>query len=216
MRGNAQLSLDVGQANELKLAFRRYDWSNTEIKKLCESDILGHALNILRGDAEVIYPKRLIDLTATPTLDDGHSIVKHLRQGKKYWHDLRFVLIDPYALQYVDSNIKWVRRKDTQTLTGLNRETMMPRFLKHQLPANICLRNFLLQHQHLIPQEWWFRANSILFWGTICRTERCIYVPGMTVSFGKWVTYDRRIDKDEDMYYAYDNPCVVFAPAMSS
>lgn len=216
MRGNAHLSLDVGQANELKLAFRRYDWSNEQIKKLCESNVLGLALDILRGDAEVIYPERLIDLNTPPSLEDGHEIVKHLKQGKKYWHELRLALMNPYDLQYADTSNRWVRREDVQALTGLNRETTMPRFLKRQRPANICLRDFLLQNQHLIPRDWMFNSSPILFWGTVCGTKRSTYVPGIALSYGKWTTYDRRIDKDDDLYHAYDNPCVVFAPAMSS
>lgn len=46
-------TLDVGQANELKLAFRRTGWTNEEIKRLCEGNTLAEVRDVLLGRAEI-------------------------------------------------------------------------------------------------------------------------------------------------------------------
>lgn len=216
MRGNTHLSLDVGQANELKLAFRRYGWTNENIKHLCESDMLGLTLDILRGDAKAVYSKRIIDLSATPLLKDGHTVVKHLKQGKKDWTKLRLALMNPHDLQYTNRRILYEFQKKTKVLTSLNKDTIMPLFLKGQRPANICLRDFLLEHQHLVPRDWWYKTPPVLFWGTICRGVHSRYVPGMSLYFGRWEKYNMNVAENSPRLTEYENPCVVFAPAMPS
>jgi len=47
------LMLDVSQAAELKLAFRRNGWNNAEIKTLSEGNILGEVLKVIKGQAEI-------------------------------------------------------------------------------------------------------------------------------------------------------------------
>lgn len=49
----SELMLDVGQANELKLAFRRHNFTNDDIKKLCEGDVLARVLHLVRGTGKV-------------------------------------------------------------------------------------------------------------------------------------------------------------------
>lgn len=55
----SDLKLDVDQAAELKYAFRRGDWTNEEIKRLCEGDLLKEVRNVVRGAAEITVIKRL-------------------------------------------------------------------------------------------------------------------------------------------------------------
>ena len=47
--------LDVDQASELKAAFRRGNWTNSEIKRLCEGDILARMKQVICGYAEVVF-----------------------------------------------------------------------------------------------------------------------------------------------------------------
>jgi hypothetical protein len=54
--------LDVDQAGELKRAFRRGDWTNAEVKKLSEGDILAQVRMVVRGLAEIQIVKRLLQL----------------------------------------------------------------------------------------------------------------------------------------------------------
>ncbi len=218
-----ELGLDVGQANELKLAFRRFPFTNALIKKLCESGVLGDALDILRGDAQAVPVKRIVDLNADPVLEKGHSVVKHLKQGKAQWDRVRLAVLDPDALHYTYSSVR--RSIDAvpsewRDMTLLNRRTMMPRYLKGQRPANICLRDFFFENQHLIPRRWFdfaMLSKPLLFWGTICRNERdTLYVPGLSSSGTEgFYKYDRRVDLD-DRYVreTYTYPCAVFAPTL--
>ena len=50
----SELMLDVGQANELKLAFRRADFISADVKQLCEGDILKGVRKLLRGEAQIV------------------------------------------------------------------------------------------------------------------------------------------------------------------
>lgn len=52
------LMLDVGQADELKKAFRRGGWTNADIKRLCEGENAKEVLRFIRGEAVIIEPKR--------------------------------------------------------------------------------------------------------------------------------------------------------------
>ena len=63
----SDLMLDVGLANELKMAFRRGDWTNEEIKRLCEGDILKQVRGVVRGLAEVVA-KSILDFFTAITL----------------------------------------------------------------------------------------------------------------------------------------------------
>lgn len=49
--------LDVGQANELKLAFRRNGFNNEQVKQLCEGNILAQVLSVLNGVMEIVPRK---------------------------------------------------------------------------------------------------------------------------------------------------------------
>lgn len=49
-----ELMLDVGQANELKLAFRRAGFTNRDIKKLCEGRLLTDVLAVIHGTYRII------------------------------------------------------------------------------------------------------------------------------------------------------------------
>ena len=57
----SDLMLDVDQAGELKAAFRRGDWTNAEIKKLCEGDLLARIREYLPHIQEYIASRRIAD-----------------------------------------------------------------------------------------------------------------------------------------------------------
>ncbi|XKT75273.1 MAG: hypothetical protein ACJKSS_00565 [Patescibacteria group bacterium UBA2103] len=197
MLGNPNLGLDVGQANELKLALRRSEWNNKHLKQLCEGNILKQVLDVLRGDAEITPVNRVLDLS-TPVIEEGHEIVRHFKQGKLVpWHKVRLSRVDPVGLQY-DSKV-----------FSLNPKTLRPNFLKGQRPANICMRDFFIENPHHMP-DGRRRGERILFWGTICRSKNGLYVPG--IFEGR--RYNRRVSIDEFAEYEkYDEVCAVLAPA---
>ncbi|MDE1970495.1 MAG: hypothetical protein KGI50_02875 [Patescibacteria group bacterium] len=69
-----ELMLDVGQANELKLAFRRAGFTNQEIKTLSEGDLLARVREVLRGHAEIKRIKHCIDLDGRPHIPSGWEV----------------------------------------------------------------------------------------------------------------------------------------------
>ena len=68
----SDLMLDVGQANELKLAFRRANYTNDDIKRLCEGNVLADVRTVLLGRTEryicltVKMGEHVIDCNADP------------------------------------------------------------------------------------------------------------------------------------------------------
>ncbi|MBI4092896.1 MAG: hypothetical protein HY420_03145 [Candidatus Kerfeldbacteria bacterium] len=53
----SDLMLDVDQAGELKAAFRRGDWTNAEIKRLSEGDVLSQVRRVIQGSAVIVVKK---------------------------------------------------------------------------------------------------------------------------------------------------------------
>ena len=73
---NDDLMLDVGQANEIKMFFRRSDWTNQDIKAFTEgdSDLI---LKYVRGLAEINIVKHVIDCSTDPFVPDSWSGEEH-------------------------------------------------------------------------------------------------------------------------------------------
>src|SRR5487761_2010406 len=79
----SDLMLDVGQANELKMAFRRADYSNDEIKQLCEGSILADVRNVLRKHATItMMMEYVIDCDVLPFEPDGLRVEEHQKGGQ--------------------------------------------------------------------------------------------------------------------------------------
>lgn len=173
----SDIGLDVGQANELKMAFRRHDWSNENIKRLCESSLLTEVLRVMRGDSEIVSVDRVVNLNVIRKTDPSDPVViKHLEQGVKKWREIRFTYIDPYDLQYTTCG---EFSEEYEQARGINPETIQPWYLNGQTPANICLRDFLIENPHLMPKKE-FRS-PILFWGTIFKSPYKNRHPNWTV-----------------------------------
>ncbi len=69
----SDLTLDVDQAGELKAAFRRGNWTNSEIKTLSEGDRLAKVRLFVRGDA-VITMRATSNSKLEPVLPGGSGI----------------------------------------------------------------------------------------------------------------------------------------------
>ncbi|MEK7536857.1 MAG: hypothetical protein AAB584_00205 [Patescibacteria group bacterium] len=77
----SELTLEVGQANELKLAFRRHGYTAEEVKRLCEGNILAQTLLVIRGRAEVIMKSiltllRNVRVPAQPAITTSEKYFK--------------------------------------------------------------------------------------------------------------------------------------------
>ncbi len=85
---DTELMLDVGQANELKLAFRRHGWSNAEIKKLCEGNLLAHLLLLVR-EYGAVMTEHPIDCDADPFIPRYLKEVASHQKGGRFVFDPR-------------------------------------------------------------------------------------------------------------------------------
>ncbi len=170
-----QLMLDVGQANELKLAFRKANYTNDDIKRLCEGSVLADVRNVLLGHAEVKTLEHLIDLNADPFVPGGWSVEQHQQGGPFKW--------DPKAVEFYLSEPQ--RKEKFIEGNKLRRE------LENKPVLNANVLDYLLAHPCLIPEEWKKdekgRLRYIFFWGTIYRDSdggvgvRCLYW-----HYGRW------------------------------
>ena len=78
-------TLDVGQANELKLAFRRHGWTNEELKRLCEGNILAKVRSVQLGFSEIKPTSHIINCDAQPFTPDGLRVEEHQKGGQFVW-----------------------------------------------------------------------------------------------------------------------------------
>jgi hypothetical protein len=165
----SDLMLDVGQANELKLAFRRANYTNDDIKRLCEGTVLSDVRNVLLGHAKVKILRHVINLNADPFIPNGWKVKHHEQGGSFKW--------DPAQVQFYLSE---PQRKE-KMIEG----TTLRKALGGKSVFNANLLDYLLAHPGLIPEEWKQdgkgRTLYIFFWGSIYRSlsgglcVRCLY-----------------------------------------
>ncbi len=84
----SDLMLDVGSANELKLAFRRAGWTPDDVKRLGEGDWAAKILPFLRGNAVVAQSPRLwseadgvVTFSVTSDGTNGKAWIKRLEEN---------------------------------------------------------------------------------------------------------------------------------------
>lgn len=184
----SELMLDVGQANELKLAFRRAEWTPADIKRLCEGDLASKLLPVVRGLGDVTIVKHVIDCDANPYIPDGWKVKSHRKHGQLEW--------DPKNIQL------WLAegQKSGKHVEG----NKLRKELEDQPVLNANALDYLLAHPELIPESW--KDKSIFFWGTIYRCSdgdlcvRCLFWNG-----GSWHWDFRWLDDDFSSY----NPAAV-------
>ncbi|TSC61732.1 MAG: hypothetical protein G01um101448_131 [Parcubacteria group bacterium Gr01-1014_48] len=152
-RTMSELMLDVGQANELKLAFRHANYTNDEIKQLCEGTILADVHDVLVGRAEIT---RYIDCNAQPEIPNWahkeNPIVEHLSCG----------MINPQRLSSASVFVE----NDEKLLNG---EEYLARAQKLN-SLNACALDFYAR-----PENWKYlpsNINVIVFPKTVFRDSR--------------------------------------------
>ena len=173
----SNLILDVGQAIELKLAFRRAGYTNEDIKRLCEGSILTEVRRVLRGEASIERSTHIIDCDAQPFVLDGWRTEAHQKGGQFEWG---FAKVSLYL--------------DDGQLNGKHIEgSKLRKKLKDQPVLNANVLDYLLVHSHLIPEEW--KDQYVFFWGTIYHTAddhlavRCLFWDN-----GRWGWFGRSFD----------------------
>lgn len=162
--------LDVSQAAELKLAFRRNGWNNAEIKALSEGDILANVLKVIKGQAEIKMIEPLIDCDTNPFIPDGWLVEEHKKGG--------LFKFDPAKISL------YLSKKQKKGSIGghdLRKE------LSGKPVMNANVLDYLLAHPELIPEEW--KGKYIFFWGTIYRYSfgyLCVRCLGWHGSMWDW------------------------------
>ncbi len=168
-----ELMLDVGQANELKLAFRKHGWTNIDIKKLCEGNILTHILPLVRefGETktptvEAQQPQHTINCDTSPFTPEGWKVEYHKQDGQ--------FVFDPTKVKlHLSPN-----QQNGKVIGG----NQLRRELENEPVLNANVLDYLLAHPELIPEEW--KGKYIFFWGTIYRHSsgnlcvRCLFFRG--------------------------------------
>lgn len=175
---NNELMLDVGQANELKLAFRREgDWTNEKIKALTERrGLLKQVLDVIESRTEIITIKHMIDLDADPlTPYNGWSVEEHRKGGQFQWNPAKVIL-------HFSKN-----QMDGKLIGGHD----LRKELAKEPVWNANLLDHLLKYPHLIPEGWKKDENGntryIYFWGTIyCVSGKDLYVRFLDFGDGHW------------------------------
>jgi len=162
----SDLMLDVGQANELKMAFRRADYTSEEVKRLSEGNILGEVRNVLRGLAEVKPIDHAIDHSKTPKFPfNGASVEEHRGTGvsklERRGDDL-----------YLDGKKILLHLEKSQKDDSIQGHKLREKLAKQTvLDANIL--DYLVEHPELIPDTWKQdeegRTRYVFFWGTVFR-----------------------------------------------
>lgn len=142
--------LDVSQAAELKLAFRRNGWNNAEIKTLSEGNILGDVLKVIKGQAEIKTIEHFIDCDAAPFTPSGWSVEEHKKSG--------LFKFDPAKISFYLS-----KKQKKGSIGGHD----LRKDLADKPVMNANVLDYLLPHPELIPEEW--KGKYIFFWGTIYR-----------------------------------------------
>lgn len=180
---NNDLMLDVGQANELKLAFRRADYSNDDIKRLCEGNVLAGVRRVLLGHAAIMDVEHVIDCDADPFVPDGWSVEEHQKGGALRWdietqNDALYLSKGQAGSKHIEGNelLKELTEKGVPVL-------------------NANALDYLLANPYLIPEEW--KGQNVAFWGTRyrhCKGHLCVrclgWRSGRCIGGHNWISLD--------------------------
>lgn len=183
-----ELMLDVGQANEFKLALRRCgDWTNQDIKILTEGDLLVYVLDVVRGLSEIKPRKFIINGDADPFFPlslslkggihrkNGTLSVKNI-DGKLYLNDRR---VELFLSKNQKNNNCVEGNKLRKEIEELEKKS------KLLLNANVLDFLFKPENWHLIPEEW--KKVNTFFWGTIyCSSDVSLCVRYLYWRGGGW------------------------------
>jgi len=120
--------------------------------------------------SEIVVPEYVINCDADPFVPDGYTVVEHQKGGAFKWNAANVAL-------YLDEGQMGNKIEGNELRKALAGKPV--------LNANVL--NYLIDRQHLIPEEW--KGKAVFFWGTIYLRwshflcVRCLYWGG-----GRWRT----------------------------
>lgn len=180
-----ELMLDVSQAHELKLAFRRNGWTNADIKALSEGNFLADVLKLMKGQLEIKPIEHLIDCDVYPFIPNGWAVEEHKKGG---------------MFKFNPEKISLYLSKKQKSGHDLRKE------LADKPVMNANVLDYLLAHPELIPEEW--KGKYIFFWGTIYRLSvGSLIVRCLSWSGSEWFWGCSWLDCGFD--FSSDNPAAL-------
>lgn len=177
----SEIGLDVGLANDLKLAFRRHDYSSEQVQRLKEGDILGLVRGVLLGTHEIKPIDNIIDLGSLARLPfKGATWLTHRGYGgvKIEKHD------DVLYLDGKSLNLFFSRKQQ-------NKEMVEGFELRQEIEKkgdNVSAKvlDYLVDHPELWPENWKKNEQGetlrVFFWDDIL----CYPLDRLYVLCGYW------------------------------
>lgn len=185
----SELKMSLGQAHELEIALRKAGFSNSDVSKMAENEMIcQNFLAVLRGNAMVECVKHIIDCDAEPYIPEGWSIHPEDQIQSRVTGQFEFdpskaglFLTDKQKVSYeIGNDLK-------QALEG-----------QPVLPANVL--DYLLAHPEAIPESW--KGKYIFFWGTIYRySGGYLIVRYLCWRGDRWFWSDRWLDYGWDVNF---------------
>jgi len=164
-------SYSEGQVHQLVEALERAEWTPNDLRLLGQfgEEGLAKIRAVIRGWAEVVIKKHLIDLDADPFCPDGWKVAEHRKGGQFEWSPTKVKL-------YLSPN-----QQNGQTING----DKLRQELTKEAVMNANVLDYLLANQCLIPEEW--KGQATFFWGTIYRgADGSLCVRCLSWSGGQW------------------------------
>ena len=141
----------IGQMNQLGDALEAAGFTPNDVTMLRSFSRLGEIKNVLRGFAEIVAVKHIIDCNVDPFIPKRWKVEKHIKHGMMEWSS------DKVRLHLSPNQNK----KDGIQGYDLRKE------LEKEPTLNANVLDYLLSHKELIPEEW--KGKTIFFWGTVFR-----------------------------------------------
>jgi hypothetical protein len=182
------LMLDVGQANELKMAFRAAGFSNALIKEMCRVETMFKFKYFLQGNMAIKPTKHIIDCDLEPSTF-SNNIIKHNRKGIFNFHPDKVDLYIPI----VDKQNKFgdlLYNQKVRKANGIIIEKENISFIKNNFVLNANVLDYLLIFPEIIPNVW-KEKERIFFFGTLYKSRdwsgsTCVRGLIWDSAIGKW------------------------------
>lgn len=177
---------DNGLIHEVVVTGRKAGWGKDEWSKLAHNQkIMRQIADVLNGKAVIKRDGYHIDLSAAPKIPGGFPLVveEHGEGGMLWWDTDKIHLHQfPEQSQFYGTPARDIR----QALPHLKPAGLVP------LNANVL--DFLLENQHLIPQEWkkpthtlrGDRRMRVFFFGTVYRNIATAHPDTFEVRYLSW------------------------------
>lgn len=168
-----------GQIGNLVMALRKAGFTPADIVALTGCD-LERIRRVIRGLAEIVDIKRVIDCDADPYVPTSWCVDRHMKMGLIDWNPEQAELYFSPNQKLGTSVYGYVLRRHLEDKPVLN--------------ANVAA--YLLANPGLIPGDWRRKMGTVCFWGTTyCGSRNSCFVPLIRWTGGKWVSDYRDLNK---------------------